>query len=85
MNRIEAPSRYGRVAVRNAEPPAKPAANINGKTGKQQVDAAKMLPMAAILASVVRAPVCLPGALGLVVSFVALDIFIALVLRVRPS
>jgi hypothetical protein len=32
---------------------------------------------------VVRAPVCPPGELGMVGSFVLLDIFIALVLRVR--
>ncbi len=44
-----------------------------------------MLPMAAILASVVRAPVCPPGEVGLVGIFVALDIFIALVLRVLAS
>jgi hypothetical protein len=55
MNRIEAPSKYGLVVDRNAELPANPAAKRNGKVGRQQLDAARTLPIAARLASVVGA------------------------------
>ncbi len=48
---MDAPSKYGRAAARNAELPAAPAANTNGKIGRQQLDAANTLPIAAIPAS----------------------------------
>lgn len=38
------------------ELPATPAANRNGSNGKQQLDAAKTLPIAATLATDVRVP-----------------------------
>jgi hypothetical protein len=57
MNRIDAASRYGLAAEKNVEPPASPAAIINGKIGRQQLEAASTLPIAARLASVVLAPV----------------------------
>src|SRR6266487_1022261 len=52
MNRIEADSKYGLATERTAEPPARLAANMNGKSGRQQLDAARTLPMAPRLASV---------------------------------
>src|SRR5215831_4550157 len=56
MKRIEPTSRYGRISVRNAEVPANPAAIMNGKSGRQQLDAARTLPTAARLAATVPAP-----------------------------
>ena len=58
---MEAASRYGLAAARKAELPAKPAAIKNGKIGKQQLDAASTLPIAARLANVAFAPVCRLG------------------------
>src|SRR5262249_14318475 len=56
MKRIEPTSRYGRTSVRNAELPANPAAIIKGKSGRQQLEAARTLPIAARLAATVPAP-----------------------------
>jgi hypothetical protein len=56
MKRIEPTSRYGRTSVKNAEVPANPAAIINGKSGRQQLEAARRLPIAARLAATVPAP-----------------------------
>jgi len=56
MKRIEPTSRYGRTSVRNAEVPANPAAIMNGKIGRQQLEAARTLPIAARLAATVPAP-----------------------------
>ena len=55
MKRIEPTSRYGRTSVRNAEVPANPAAIMNGKSGRQQLEAARTLPTAARLAATVPA------------------------------
>src|SRR5215471_517527 len=55
MRRIEPTSRYGRTSVRNAELPANPAAIMNGKSGRQQLEAATTLPIAARLAATVSA------------------------------
>src|SRR5947209_6196902 len=50
MKRTETAKRYGRRALmneeRNAALPAVPAASTNGSTGRQQVAAARTLPMA---------------------------------------
>src|SRR6516225_404889 len=56
MNTTEPISRYGRASERNAEVPASPAAIMNGNSGKQQLVAARILPMAAMLAAIVCAP-----------------------------
>jgi hypothetical protein len=56
MKRIEPTRRYGRTSVRNAELPANPAAIMNGKSGRQQLEAARTLPIAARLAATVPAP-----------------------------
>src|SRR5215472_17564551 len=56
MKRIEPTSRYGRTSDRNAEVPASPAAIMNGKSGRQQLEAARTLPTAARLAATVPAP-----------------------------
>src|SRR5215469_8074274 len=56
MKRIEPTSRYGRTSARNAEVPANPAAIMNGKSGRQQLEAARALPIAARLAATVPAP-----------------------------
>src|SRR6516164_11034824 len=57
MKRSEPTSRYGRTSVRNAEVPANPAAIMKGKSGRQQLEAARTLPIAARLAATVPAPV----------------------------
>src|ERR1051326_7691059 len=46
----------GRPSNRNVEGPASPAAIMNGNSGKQQLAAARILPMAAMLAAIVCAP-----------------------------
>jgi hypothetical protein len=51
MNKIDAPSKYGLAAARNAELHANPAPRNKGKIGRQQLDAARTLPMARMLAS----------------------------------
>src|SRR5262245_2986452 len=56
MKRMEPTSRYGRISVRTAAVPAKPAAIMNGKNGRQQLEAARTLPIAARLAATVPAP-----------------------------
>jgi hypothetical protein len=56
MKRSEPTSRYGRISVRNAELPANPAAIMNGKSGRQQLEAARTPPIAARLAATVPAP-----------------------------
>src|SRR5215831_13786919 len=56
MKRIEPTSRYGRTSVRNPEVPANPAAIMKGKSGRQQLEAARTLPIAARLAATVPAP-----------------------------
>src|SRR5215469_3927326 len=56
MKRIEPISRYGRTSARNAEVPVNPAAIMNGKSGRQQLEAARTLPIAARLAATVPAP-----------------------------
>src|SRR5215471_19378188 len=56
MKRMEPTSRYGRTSVKNAEVPARPAAIINGRSGRQQLEAARTLPIAARLAATVPAP-----------------------------
>jgi hypothetical protein len=56
MNKIEAPSKYGLAADRKAELPANPAAKTKGRIGRQQLDAARTLAIAAILANVLRVP-----------------------------
>src|SRR5579872_1419974 len=55
MKRMEPISRYGRISVRNAEVPARPAAITSGKSGRQHADAARTLPIAARLAATVPA------------------------------
>src|SRR5205807_7467321 len=49
MKRTAATSRYGLAAERKVEVPARPAAIINGRIGRQQLDAASTLPIAARL------------------------------------
>src|SRR5262245_38525670 len=56
MKRIEPTSRYGRTSDRNAEVPANPAAIMNGNSGRQQLEAARTLPIAPRLAATVPAP-----------------------------
>jgi len=56
MKTIEPISRYGRTSVRNAEVPANPAAIMKGKSGRQQLEAARTLPIAARLAATAPAP-----------------------------
>src|SRR6516162_10754860 len=56
MKRIEPTSRYGRTSDRNGAMPANPAAIMNGKSGRQQLEAARTLPIAARLAATVPAP-----------------------------
>src|SRR5262249_40990310 len=56
IRKTDAIKRYGFAAVRKVEPPAKPAAITYGKTGRQQLDAARMLPIAARLATIVDVP-----------------------------
>jgi len=51
---------------KNAEVPAKLAAIMNGKSGRQQVDAARMLPIAARLAATVSAPLDGPDGVAFV-------------------
>src|SRR5258708_553940 len=84
MSKIEAASRYGLAADRKAEPPARPAAIMNGKSGKQQLDAARTLPIAARLANVVRAPLCCPGSVVLAETVVCSRILIMPVLLSVP-
>src|SRR5216684_6804909 len=43
MSSAETNNKYGRTDERKAEPPAKPAATINGMSGRQQLDAATTL------------------------------------------
>jgi hypothetical protein len=58
---MEAASRYGLAAENNVEPPPNPAATINGRSGRQQLEATRTLPIAARLANMVRAPMCWLG------------------------
>src|SRR5579863_4693699 len=51
MSSAETTSKYGRTDARKAEPPAKPAATINGTSGTQQLDAATTLASAPALAN----------------------------------
>jgi len=60
MNKIAAPSKYGLAAERNAELPANPAAKRKGRIGRQQLDAARTLAKAAILANALRVPLYRP-------------------------
>src|SRR5260370_12324596 len=53
MNSAEANSKYGRTDNRKAEPPAKPAATMNGMSGRQQLDAATTLANAPTLANTI--------------------------------
>lgn len=53
MSNTDKTSRYGRKCVKNADVPAAPAANKNGSSGRQQLDAAITLPSAAKLATTV--------------------------------
>ena len=53
MSNIDKTNRYGRNCVKNADVPAAPAANKNGSSGRQQVEAAITLPSAARLATTV--------------------------------
>src|SRR6266481_4688232 len=55
MSSTEATSKYGRSVPTKADVPAAPAANRNGRSGKQQLDAAITLPSAARLANTVLA------------------------------
>src|SRR5258708_1187283 len=57
----DAPTRQGRTPGSTAETPAMPAAATNGNSGKQQLEAAKALAMAAMLAKFVRRSVILCG------------------------
>jgi hypothetical protein len=50
---MEPTSKYGRTSERNAEVPANPAAIMNGNSGRQQLDAATILAIAARLAATV--------------------------------
>jgi hypothetical protein len=53
---MEAASRYGLAAESRVELPASPAAIMNGRIGRQQLDATSTLPIAARLANVAPAP-----------------------------
>jgi hypothetical protein len=56
MKRRVPTSRYGRTSVRNVEVPANPKAIMNGNSGRQQLEAARTLPIAATLAATVPTP-----------------------------
>src|SRR5579863_1465190 len=70
MKRTETPKRYGRRAPmkedRNVAVPAVPAASTNGSTGRQQVAAARTLPIAESAAA--TAPLEEGFSFGLIVS-----------------
>ena len=53
MSNTEATSRYGHSLPTKADVPAAPAANKNGRSGRQQLDATITLPSAARLATTV--------------------------------
>jgi hypothetical protein len=55
MSNTEATSRYGRSLPTNADVPAAPAANRNGRSDRQQLEAAITLPTAARLENAVLA------------------------------
>ncbi len=55
MSNTEAKSRYGRSLTTKADVPAAPAANTNGRSGRQQLEAAITLPTAARLENTVLA------------------------------
>jgi len=55
MSKTDATSRYGRSLPTKADVPAAPAANTNGRRGRQQLDALITLPSAARLVNAVLA------------------------------